>query len=210
MKTGFSGFLTAIEFLCQQWKFGLLALITLGGGILLNSVLVDFVGHAVLSRGNEVRPALELQTKPCPASSIKGSRVNVNLDGLAVLNEIEMELEWQANRQAVSTARVTSEFFSILGIHPLMGRIFSGDDDQNRADPVAMISFQLWENRFQADPTVVGSRIQLDDKFYEVVGVMPADIESRSFGWMTDIDVWLPLNASRVDETEVEVVLALL
>lgn len=154
---------------------------------------------------------LAIATLAAAVSGQGGARnhLKISMDGLAVIPESGVQLEWQSGREEVAAARVTSELFSILGIEAHLGRIFHSHDDHHQARPVALLSFELWESRFDANPEIVGSQILLNQRRYKVVGVLPADIESRSFGWVTDVDVWLPLSASVAVE-DPEVILELL
>ena len=76
----------------------------------------------------------------------------------------------------------------VLGAQPLLGRVFTEDEDA-RGARVVVISHGLWQRRFGASPDVLGRTITLNDSPYEVIGVMP-----REFYFMParDIDIWMP------------------
>src|SRR6185436_16647360 len=95
---------------------------------------------------------------------------------------------WQDPEQ-VHGARVTANFFRVMGAEPALGSGFSpGDDDFGRPRK-AILSHGLWARRFGADPGIVGRDITMDGRLYTVVGVMPS-----SFRYPTrDTDVWEPL-----------------
>src|SRR5262245_56578450 len=84
--------------------------------------------------------------------------------------------------------KVSGNFWSVLGVQPLLGRVFSEAEDTSGAR-VVVISHGLWQRRFGASPAVVGRTITLNDIAYEVIGVMP-----REFYFLParDIDVWMP------------------
>jgi putative ABC transport system permease protein len=69
---------------------------------------------------------------------------------------------------------VSSEFFPMLGVEPLLGRTVSADDDRPNAPSVAVLSYQLWQRRFGGDTDVIGRVIQLNDQPVQIIGVMPA------------------------------------
>lgn len=71
---------------------------------------------------------------------------------------------------------VTSGFFDVLGIRPVVGRTFSASDDAQRANAV-VLSEALWRSRFDADPSIVGTAIRLDGDPFTVVGIVPADFQ---------------------------------
>ena len=84
---------------------------------------------------------------------------------------------------------VSADFFSVVGITPLYGRGFVTGEDQPGAARVAVISEDLWRNRYNGRPDVLGSSINLSGKMHTVVGVM-----SASFGFpRSDVQVWLPI-----------------
>jgi putative ABC transport system permease protein len=93
--------------------------------------------------------------------------------------------------------KVTANFWTLLGAQPLLGRVFTEDEDA-RGVRLAVISHGLWQRRFGASPAVLGRKIMLNDSPYEVIGVMP-----REFYFMParDIDIWVPTSFSARDFT---------
>ena len=93
--------------------------------------------------------------------------------------------------EVVPTMRVSGDFFSVLGAKPLLGRPILEADTQPGAKPVAVVSYGLWLATWSAEPSLIGRTISLDDKPYEVVGVMPPDC---TFPLYTGVrGIWLPL-----------------
>ena len=83
---------------------------------------------------------------------------------------------------------VTPSFFRVLGVEPLLGRTFLEDETEPGNGDPAVISFDLWQQRFAGDPAVVGERLRVEGVSHTVVGVMP---EGFSFpGWRARL--WLP------------------
>jgi len=85
-------------------------------------------------------------------------------------------------------ARVDAEFFATLRTPPVLGRGFA-EEEVRRDERVALLSDQLWRERFAADPGVIGRPISLDGARYTVIGVMPS-----GFGHPSRSEVWTPLN----------------
>ncbi|MBV8811266.1 MAG: ABC transporter permease, partial [Acidobacteriaceae bacterium] len=73
---------------------------------------------------------------------------------------------------------VSSSYFRVLGIRPVIGRDFHASDDQFHGPKVAILSDALWKRRFGGDPTIIGRQITLDGDSYTVVGVMPGTFEN--------------------------------
>jgi putative ABC transport system permease protein len=90
--------------------------------------------------------------------------------------------------ERVSCASVTRNFFSVVGVSPEIGRIFSEEEDKVGAPPIVVISDRLWQRAFNRDPGVLGRSITLHDQNFTVIGVMPLQVTSPH-----DSDVWLSM-----------------
>jgi MacB-like periplasmic core domain len=64
-------------------------------------------------------------------------------------------------------------------VKPLLGRLFSSDDDRRAAAPVTLISYGLWQRKFGSAPDIVGKRMNMNGRDYTVIGVMPASFHFR-------------------------------
>jgi putative ABC transport system permease protein len=84
--------------------------------------------------------------------------------------------------------RLSAPYFSIFGARPLLGRTFAPDEDQPGKEHVVVLSHRVWENRFGANPSVIGRSIQLNGEAYTVIGVMPP----KPFDQLV-ADLWVPL-----------------
>jgi predicted permease len=86
---------------------------------------------------------------------------------------------------------VSGDAFDMLRVPPALGRVFNGDEDRvPGADPLAVISYDYWTRRFDGDPHVLGERLQMAGKSYEIIGVARKGffgIEPGKF-----VDIWLP------------------
>lgn len=94
--------------------------------------------------------------------------------------------------QRVAAASTSHTLFSILGVRPALGRVYDADDDRPGADPVLVLSHQIWVSRFGADEGVLGRLIAIEGTSYEVIGIMPPGFDFPSAG----TDVWTPLQIS--------------
>lgn len=77
--------------------------------------------------------------------------------------------------------RVSANYFSLLGVQAELGRIFQPGEDQPGNNAKVILTHDLWEQKFQSDPGVIGRHIMLGDTSREVVGVMPADFRPASY-----------------------------
>jgi putative ABC transport system permease protein len=82
--------------------------------------------------------------------------------------------------------------FPMLGIAPLMGRTFLPGEDQPGTEHEIVLSYRLWQRRFNGDPQVLGKPIMLDGQPFTIVGVMPATFQFAPF-WATHAEMWAPL-----------------
>jgi putative ABC transport system permease protein len=89
---------------------------------------------------------------------------------------------------------VSAEFFSTLGIKPLLGRDFLAEEDRPGATPAVILSHGFWQRRFGADPGVIGKQLTLNNQSFAVVGVTPANFQ---YGAEADVTVPIGLQAER-------------
>jgi putative ABC transport system permease protein len=87
--------------------------------------------------------------------------------------------------------KVTQDLFPMLGIGPMLGRLFVPGEDKEGANREVILSYKLWQRRFSSDPTVLGKAIVLDGNGYVIVGVMPPEFQFAPF-WATKAELWVP------------------
>lgn len=116
-------------------------------------------------------------------------RENQAFDKVATFNDDSAALTGAGAAARVPTALVTSSFFPVLGVNPVIGRTFLREEEQPGKSHVAVLSDQIWRSRFGADPNILEKTITLDGEPYSVIGIMPA-----SFTYPHDAAVWLPLD----------------
>lgn len=93
--------------------------------------------------------------------------------------------------ERVSGFTVSRGFFSIMGVPPLLGRLFNDEEDRPGHDDVIILSYQFWMRRFAGDPSIVGRPLRLDGGLVTVIGVMPEQFDCpRLWG---PLDLWKPL-----------------
>lgn len=121
-------------------------------------------------------------------------------------------LTGDGSAEEVSVGLATEGLFSLLGVHPILGRAFSERETvpvATRGPRVALLSHELWVSRFGGEPGVLGRAIVMSGEAYEVVGVLPPDfrlvsdmVTSGENGGVTDAgirDVWAPLGRAETD-----------
>lgn len=88
-------------------------------------------------------------------------------------------------------ARITHDFFTVLGLSPALGRNFTADEDKPNAPRTVLISHDLWQRQFAGNPVILGEVILLDGTPHTIIGVMPA-----KFRHPYRAEVWVPLAAA--------------
>jgi putative ABC transport system permease protein len=91
----------------------------------------------------------------------------------------------------IAGLKVTQSLLPMLGVDPLLGRLFVDGEDKEGADREVILSYRLWQRRFSADRNVLGKPIILDGNAYIIVGVMPQGFHFAPF-WATRAELWVP------------------
>jgi len=128
------------------------------------------------------------KSAPAPAEWYEWRRLNTVFTDIASTQPTDATLSGDAQPEQVPARKTTGNFWSVLGVKPLIGRVFNDDEDRNGVR-VAVISYGLWRRRYGGSPDVLGRKIDVNDTPYEVIGVMP-----REFYFLPgrDIDLWMP------------------
>jgi len=104
------------------------------------------------------------------------------------------ELSGVGQPAQILAAYMTPSVFSALDVAPLLGRVFTAQEDQ-QGEQVAVLSYTTWKSRYNGDPHILGTKILLDRKPYLIIGVMPRNFEfPLSFGHLNRTELWVPLS----------------
>ena len=95
-----------------------------------------------------------------------------SLEALTLIQPDTLSLTGRGEPTFVSVLHVSTDYFNVLGVPPILGRTFLRGEDQGTAN-VAVLSQKLWADRFASDPGVINQTIRLSDQAYTVVGVLP-------------------------------------
>ncbi|MBN1360357.1 MAG: ABC transporter permease, partial [Sedimentisphaerales bacterium] len=101
----------------------------------------------------------------------------------------------------VKTLKASSTLFSALDVKPVLGRIFTAEEDKPNGDFMALLSYDLWQSQFAADPNIIGRQIAVGNDFIEgspvqctVIGVLPADFHPSFCEGFEGTQCWLSLS----------------
>jgi predicted permease len=122
------------------------------------------------------------------------SRDTKSFDALGGYINSGYELSGGADAAQVNAARMTAGVFSALGVQPLLGRVFTADEDEHH-EQVVVLSYATWKNRFNGNAQILGTKILLDRKPYIVIGVMPRNFEfPLAPGQLNRCELWVPIS----------------
>ncbi len=123
-----------------------------------------------------------------PAEWTEWRRLNTVFTDLACSQPGNAILSGDGEPEEVRARKVTWNLWSVLGVQPALGRVFTEDED-DKGVRVVVMSHGLWQRRFGGASDIVGRKISVNDEAYEVIGVMP-----QTFYFMPshDVDMWMP------------------
>ena len=167
----------------KPW-FAILAVLTLALGIGASTAIFSLV-DAVLLRPLPYREpdrlmlvkewipkAIPDPIPVCAPDVVQFQRENHTFESLAAFRGGQFDLAGGAEPQRVNFDRVNANLFSLLGVQPSLGRVFTADEDRP-GHLLAILSNGLWESQFGSDPNIVGRTVTLNRQPYTVIGVMP-------------------------------------
>jgi macrolide transport system ATP-binding/permease protein len=117
---------------------------------------------------------------------------NISLSGLAAARIAPMGLQTRDGARRIWGYLVTGNYFEVVGVRPALGRFFTPAEDVTPgASPYAVLSYSAWQNRFAADPAIVGRPIRINTKSFTVLGVAPKGFRGSEIFYSPD--VWVPM-----------------
>jgi len=154
------------------------------GRLVLFGDIPDGVG-APFSQPSATAPAIRIYARDTSVFS-----------GLGGYQQTGYELSGAGDAAQISASRLAASVFPALGVLPLMGRTFTQQEDEG-SQQVAVISYQMWHSRFHGDANILGQKIQLNRKPYEIIGVMPREFEFPLVpGQLNRSELWVPMSFS--------------
>ena len=189
----------ALRTLAESPGFAAIAIVTLGLGIGANTVLFSVVNGVLVNPLAYPQPDRLVAVYQSSPGFDKAPTAYPNFldwqsdtqtfSSMAMYHNEDYNLIGTGDAERVSGYMISADFFSALGVQPVLGRMFRAEDDQLHAAPVAMLGGGFWKREFGGAGDVVGRAITLSGKSYTVVGVIP---ESFTFYGQTR-DVYTPI-----------------
>ncbi|HTS66189.1 MAG TPA: ABC transporter permease [Candidatus Acidoferrales bacterium] len=107
---------------------------------------------------------------------------------MAAVYGLHFNLAGASRPENIGALAVSPDFFSITGVRPVLGRVFTASEEKPGAAPVLLLTHALWQSHFGGDPGILGRAVTLDSRVFTVAGVLPPD-----FRWTDRIDVVEPI-----------------
>jgi predicted permease len=204
--------LTDMRYALRQLRgspgFAITAMLTLALGIGANSTILSWISATMFNpipAAKNTDRMLSLQrgersehpTPPFSYADFVDLRANAkSFSGMIAEHQDYISITGSAKPERIFGELTSADYFEVLGIQPYLGRTLISTRGNERAGaPIAVLSYQLWQNRFAGDPDVIGKTIQLNLHPYTIVGVVPKGFRGVMSGLRSDI--FLPLGMIR-------------
>ncbi len=109
--------------------------------------------------------------------------------GMAVWGPTNVNLASEGQAERLPAATVSYDLPDVLGIHPVIGRFFTVDEDRPKGPNVVAIGYDVWQTRFGGTRDVLGKTLRINSAAYQIIGVLPREAE-----WPDGAKLWLPLD----------------
>src|SRR4030095_13104717 len=191
----------ALRMLIQKPAFAVVVVLALALGIGANTAIFSVVNSILL------RPLPYREPSRLVMVWMNNKRMNVDQDihsyanyldyrdqnqvfeSLAAYSGVSLNLVGVGEPERIIGSSATANLFDVLGVDPLMGRVFTPDEEQIGQHRVAVLSYGLWQRRFGKDPNIIGQQILWSDVNRTVIGIMPPSFKYPH----KDADIWVPL-----------------
>jgi predicted permease len=194
----------ALRQLRRSPAFGVTAVLTLALAIGANSTILSWISATLFNPipgATNTDRMLTIQrgersehpTPPLSYPDFADLRANSKtFSGMFAEHQDNISITGMGKPERIFGELTSADYFEVLGVQPYLGRTLSSTRGNERAGaPIAVLSYQFWQNRFGGDPGIIGKTIQLNLHQYTVVGVGPKGFRGSVIGLRTDI--FLPL-----------------
>jgi putative ABC transport system permease protein len=180
----------ALRTIRKKPDFAAAAVLTLALAIGGNTAMFTVI-RAVLLKPLQYRDADRLVSLSGGATPARFAEMRAGAHSFTELGAFagpeNVTLSGGAEPEVLKGVRVTADFLRVPSVEPILGRSFHPGEDSAGGAPVVMISAELWERRFGADPQIAGKTAALATTAYTIIGVLPAHFQFP----LRDLDVWM-------------------
>jgi putative ABC transport system permease protein len=197
----------ALRILGKAPGFTALVVLTLALGIGGNTAIFSLVNEALLKPlpypdadrlvivwENDAGKANSEKIVAAP-NYLDWEKQNDVFERMAIYEFLDYNLSGEGDPEEVDGLRASSGVFDVLGVQPMMGRSFLPEEETPGKDHVVVLSYGLWQRRYQGDPSILGKTIRINQESYAVVGVMPQGFAFPS----ARQKLWVPIGLNEED-----------
>jgi putative ABC transport system permease protein len=163
------------------------AIFSMAEAFLLHPVPLDEVNRLVAVVDSKPRQNIE-KTSVAPATYLEWQEQSRSFDRLGAYSWDGVNFTGDGTPQKIQDFRVTTNFFSTLGVQPHVGRDFLPEEGEPGKNQELILSYGLWERRYASDPKILGKVVKVDGKPFTIVGVM-----GKGFDFPMSAEAWLPM-----------------
>ena len=190
--------------------FSCVALLTLALAIGANTAIFSVVYSALLRPLpyadpdhlivlNETHPRIGTISVSYP-NFLDWRAQNHVFSGMAVMASVGHNLSGIAQPETISGQAVSSNFLSLIGVHPLFGRDFDPSEDKPGATPAVMLTYPLWQSHFAGRQDVIGRSVSLDGRGFTIIAVLPPNFRTtEAVSVLEPLGVWLTNNNGPIE-----------
>ena len=201
MRDAFQDLRYSIRSLARTPGFALLAILTLALGIGANSAIFSVINGVILKPLGYPQPGqLVMITSQFPGLGFDKFWVSPpeyfelrerakSFNEIGAYRATAVNLSEGDTPERVNAVNATWTLFKTLGVTAYRGRVFNEQEDLPNSEPVAVLSYELWQRAFAADPSIVGKQIDLEGRKTLVLGIMPRGFDIHD----SAAEVWLPM-----------------
>jgi predicted permease len=193
----------AVRTLRKSPGFTIVAILTLALGIGANTSLFSVVNAVLLNPIPYPRPEQLVTLHESKPNFRTGSisypnfrdwqHDNHSFSSMAISRNSGFTLTGLGETEQLNAHFISSDYFSLLGVQPVIGRFFTPGEDEIGAPPIVLVSANFWHRKLSGSPDAIGKTLDLDGKAYTIVGVTPANFELFQRVFAAPTDVFAPI-----------------
>jgi predicted permease len=193
----------AVRTLRKSPGFTIVAILTLAIGIGANTSLFSVVNAVLLNPVPYPHPEQLVMLHESKPNFRTGSisypnfrdwqHDNHSFSSIAVSRNSGFTLTGLGEAEQLDAHFISSDYFSLLGVQPVIGRFFTHGEDEIGAPPIVLVSANFWHRKLSGSPDAIGKTLNLDGKAYTIVGVTPANFDLFQRVYTVPTDVYTPI-----------------
>ena len=163
------------------------AIFSVVNGVLRHPAGVDYPERVAVMKVRYTQFSLDIPFVSVPDLT-DAAALKDQVEAASLARDTSFNIVHDGTVEHLPAEQVGVQWFQVFGARPILGRTFTAEEDQPGAGPVAVISYGLWQRAFGGRRDVLGQTMMLDQKPYQVIGVMRSD-----FDWPRGKQLWVPI-----------------